>query len=128
MRGRAAMLFLLNDVVTEIEAPEMRLLTRRAVLGDDVLSLRPREAMERVRLKLQGVHDRGEVPERALIEDLAALIISRTGANAALFPVHDGRVAEARLTILPESILEAVRQRFEEGRRPDVSSFWTRAA
>ena len=42
------------------------------------------------------------------LDDLAALIIAKTGANAALFPVHDGRVAEARLTILPEAILDAV--------------------
>lgn len=122
------MLFLLNDVVTEVEAPEMRLIVRAAVFGVDVHALRPREAMDLVRRTLQASHDRGEVPDTALVNDLAALIISKTGANAALFPVHEGRVAEARLTILPEAILEAVRARFAEGHRPDVATFWTRAA
>lgn len=122
------MLFLLNDIVTEIEAPEMRLLVRKAVFGGDVHGMRPREAMELVRSRLQAVHDRGEVPDRAMVDDLAALIIAKTGANAALFPVHDGRVAEARLTILPESILDAVRTRLAEGRGADTGAFWTRAA
>lgn len=122
------MLFLLNDVVTEIEAPEMRLLVREALFGGDVQSLRPREAMEMARGRLQAIHDRGEIPGRSVIDDLAALIIAKTGANAALFPVHDGRVAEPRLTILPEAILDAVRTRLAEGQRPDMGAFWTRAA
>ncbi len=122
------MLFLLNDVVTEIEAPEMRLLVRGGSLGDDIQGLSPRETMERVRARLQAIHDRGQIPDRATVDDLAALIIARTGANAALFPVHEGRVAEARLTILPEAILEAVRARLAEDHRPDMGAFWTRAA
>jgi len=122
------MLFLLNDIVTEIETPEMRLIVRASAFGADVHALRPREAMELVRRKLQACHDRGGVPDTAMVNDLAALIIAKTGANAALFPVHEGRVAEARLTILPEAILEAVRARFAEGQRPDINTFWTRAA
>ncbi|MFN7054270.1 hypothetical protein [Hyphomonas sp.] len=122
------MLFLLNDIVTEVEAPEMRLLARSKLLGVDVLGLRPREAMDLARRKLQACHDRGGVPDAALVSDLAALIIAKTGANAALFPVHEGRVAEARLTILPEAILENVRTRYAEGDRPDIRAFWTRAA
>lgn len=122
------MLFLLNDIVTEIEAPEMRLLIREAVFGGDVQALRPREAMELARGRLQVLHDRGQVPDQTVVDDLAALIIAKTGANAALFPVHDGRVAEARLTILPEAILDAVRTRLAEGRGTDTGAFWTRAA
>ncbi|MFN4024048.1 MAG: hypothetical protein ACK4MQ_04395 [Hyphomonas sp.] len=122
------MLFLLNDIVTRIDAPEMRLIVRASAFAADVHALRPREAMDLVRGKLQAVHDRGQVPDRATIDDLAALIIAKTGANAALFPVHEGRVAEARLTILPEAILEAVRTRLAEGHRPDMGAFWTRAA
>jgi hypothetical protein len=122
------MLFLLNDIVTEIEAPEMRLLIRESVFGGNVQALRPREAMDLVRGRLQALHDRGQVPDQTMVDDLAALIIAKTGANAALFPVHDGRVAEARLTILPEAILDAVRARIAEGRGSDPFTFWTRAA
>lgn len=122
------MLFLLNDIVTEIDAPEMRLLKRSGVFGADVPALKPREAMDLVRRWLQAVHDAGRVPDREMVDDLACLIIAKTGANAALFPVHDGRVAEARLTILPEAILDAVRTRLAEGRSADMRAFWTRAA
>jgi hypothetical protein len=37
-------------------------------------------------------------------------------------------VSEPRLTILPESILEAVRARFAEGVAPDIRQIWPRAA
>jgi hypothetical protein len=123
------MLFLLNEFVTEIEAPELRLLKRGPVLGfEDIHSMRAREAIELARGKLQECHDTGTKPDEALVADLAALIIAKTGANAALFPVHDGRVSEPRLTILPESILESVRTRLAEGAGPDIHQIWPRAA
>ena len=122
------MLFLLNDIVTEIEAPEMRLLIRESVFGGNVQAMRPREALDLVRGRLQALHDRGQVPDQTMVDDLASLIIAKTGANAALFPIHDSRVAEPRLTILPESILEAVRARIAEGAAPDIRQIWPRAA
>lgn len=123
------MLFLLNEFVTEIEAPELRLLKRGPSLGfEDIHSIRAREAIELARSRLQVCHDRGAAPDMGLVDDLAALIIAKTGANAALFPVHEGRVSEPRLTILPESILEAVRARLAEGAAPDIRQFWPRAA
>jgi len=123
------MLFLLNEYVTEIEAPELRLLKRGPSLGfEDVHAMRAREAIEFARSKLQDCLDQDIRPADALVADLAALIIAKTGANAALFPVHEGRVSEPRLTILPESILEAVRARLAEGAKPDLRQFWPRAA
>ncbi len=123
------MLFLLNEYVTEIEAPELRLLKRGAILGfEDIHAMRAREAIELARSRLQACHDAGAEPDMGLVDDLAALIIAKTGANAALFPVHEGRVSEPRLTILPESILEAVRARLAEGAKPDIRQFWPRAA
>jgi|1048.fasta_scaffold41732_2 hypothetical protein len=125
----APMLFLLNETVTEIEAPELRLLKRGPVLGfEDIHAMRARDAIEYARARLQACHDRGTTPDAGLIADLAALIIAKTGANAALFPIQDGRVSEPRLTILPESILEAVRARFAEGVAPDIRQIWPRAA
>jgi hypothetical protein len=123
------MLFLLNECVTEIEAPELRMLKRGPILGfEDIHAMRAREAIEFARAKLQDCHDAGAAPDLLLVADLAALIIAKTGANAALFPVHEGRVSEPRLTILPESILEALRARFAEGAAPDIREFWPRAA
>jgi hypothetical protein len=125
----ALMLFLLNETVTEIEAPELRLLKRGPVLGfEDIHAMRARDAIEYARARLQACHDRGAPPDAGLIADLAALIIAKTGANAALFPIQDGRVSEPRLTVLPESILEAVRMRFAEGAAPDIRQIWPRAA
>lgn len=123
------MLFLLNEYVTEIEAPELRLLKRGPILGfEDAHAIRAREAIEFARSRLQACHDQAAAPGEALIADLAALIIAKTGANAALFPVHEGRVSEPRLTILPESILEAVRARIAEGGDPGIRQIWPRAA
>lgn len=123
------MLFLLNEFVTEVEAPELRLLKRGPILGfEDVHAMRAREAIDFARSKLQACQDEGTRPDDALIADLAALIIAKTGANAALFPIHDGRVAEPRLTILPETILETVRARLAEGAAPDIHQIWPRAA
>lgn len=123
------MLFLLNDRVTWIEAPEMHLLKRGALLGvDDLHAMRAREAIELARGKLQACQDSGLRPDDSLITDLAALIIAKTGANAALFPVHEGQVSEPRLTILPESILEAVRTRLAEGGDAGIQQIWPRAA
>ncbi len=123
------MLFLLNDRVTWIEAPEMHLLKRGALLGvEDLHAMRAREAIELARGKLQACQDSGIRPDDSLITDLAALIIAKTGANAALFPVHEGEVSEPRLTILPESILEAVRTRLAEGGDAGIQQIWPRAA
>lgn len=123
------MLFLLNDRVTSIEAPEMHLLKRGATLGfEDLHAMRAREAIDLVRARLQACHDAGIRADDALITDLAALIIAKTGANAALFPVHEGRVIEPRLTILPETILEAIRTRLAEGGTADLQQLWPRAA
>ncbi len=123
------MLFLLNEYVTEIEAPELRLLKRGPWLGfEDAHAMRARDAIEFAREKLQACLDESIQPDEAMVADLAALIIAKTGANAALFPVHEGRVAEPRLTILPESILEAVRARLAEGAKPDIRQIWPRAA
>lgn len=123
------MLFLMNEFVTEIEAPELRLLKRGPSLGfEDVHAMRAHEAIELARSRLQACYDQGAAPDPTLVADLAALIIAKTGANAALFPVHDGRVSEPRLTILPETILEAVRQRLADGAAADIQQFWPRAA
>ncbi|MBK8196820.1 MAG: hypothetical protein IPK75_00520 [Acidobacteria bacterium] len=119
----------MNEFVTEIEAPELRLLKRGPSLGfEDVHAMRAREAIELARSRLQACYDQGAAPDPTLVADLAALIIAKTGANAALFPVHDGRVSEPRLTILPETILEAVRQRLADGAAADIQQFWPRAA
>ena len=124
------MLFLLNEQIVELAIPEIHLSKRWKVLGcGDPGSMRAREALEFV-ARVVGAHAEEDVPmEAALVEDLASLIISKTGANAALFPVVGKRVGEARLTILPETILASLRERYaHDGQAPDLREIWPLAA
>lgn len=124
------MLFLLNEQIVDVTIPEIHLSKRWKVLGcGDPASMRAREALEFV-ARVVSAHVKDCVPlESSLVEDLAALIIAKTGANAALFPVTDGKVGEARLTILPETILASLRERHaHEGQVPDLKEIWPLAA
>ncbi len=124
------MLFLLNEQIVDVAIPEIHLSKRWKVLGcGDPSSMRARDALEFV-ARVVSAHVQEGVPmEGSLVEDLAALIIAKTGANAALFPVMDKRVGEARLTILPETILASLRERHAiEGHAPDLKQIWPKAA
>lgn len=124
------MLFLLNEQIVDVTIPEIHLSKRWKVLGcGDPASMRAREALEFV-ARVVSAHVKDCVPlESSLVEDLAALIIAKTGANAAMFPVTDGKVGEARLTILPETILASLRERHaHEGQVPDLKEIWPLAA
>jgi hypothetical protein len=124
------MLFLLNDQIVEIETPEVHLAKRWKTLGcGEPLGMRAREALD-FTAKIVAAHVAEGIPlEASLLQDIGALIISKTGANAALFPVYGRVMGEARLTILPETILAALRERQEtEGRRPNLADIWAVAA
>jgi hypothetical protein len=124
------MLFLLNDTIAEIDIPEVHLSKRWKSLGcGDPHSMRAREALEFV-TRVVADHVREHMPmDEVLIQDLGSLIIAKTGANAALFPVLESTVSEPRLTILPEAILRALKQRTEqEGTPPNIAEIWPLAA
>jgi hypothetical protein len=124
------MLFLLNDQIVDIELPEQRLEKRWRMLGcGEPMSMRAREALD-FAAKVVAAHSAENIPVSAeLAQDLGALIIAKTGANAALFPVFGAVAGEPRLTILPEQILEALRQRASDsGIRPVMSEIWPVAA
>ena len=124
------MLFLLNEQIVEVAIPEIHLSKRWKVLGcGDPASMRARDALEFVARVVAAHAEEGVPMEPALVEDLAALIISKTGANAALFPIAGKRVGEARLTILPETILASLRERHvHDGQAPDLKEIWPLAA
>ena len=124
------MLFLMNDQITEIEIPEMHLAKRWQSLGcGDPYGMRAREALN-FASRVVGEHLKERIPlEDSLLQDLGSLIIAKTGANAVLFPVFGSVVGEPRLTILPEAILRALKQRSEqEGTLPDIAEIWPLAA
>lgn len=123
------MLFILNDQIVELEIPEVHLSRRQHVLGcGDIHSMRARDALDYAARVMAALYADGLEPDTALAEDLAALIITKTGANAALFPKADGPNGEPRLTILPEAILEQLRERAEDTGIVDVSTVWPLAA
>lgn len=124
------MLFLLNEQIVEVAIPEIHLSKRWKVLGcGDPSSMRAREALDFV-ARVVTAHVQDGVPlEQSLVEDLASLIIAKTGANAALFPVTGTTIGEARLTILPETILASLREKYtHDGQAPDLRQIWPLAA
>ncbi|WP_348763043.1 hypothetical protein [Hyphomonas atlantica] len=124
------MLFLLNDQITEIEIPEMHLSKRWKSLGcGDPYGMRAREALN-FASRVVSEHMKEHIPlEDSLLQDLGALIIAKTGANAVLFPKFGDMIGEPRLTILPETVLASLRDRHRrEGKVPNVGEIWPNAA
>ena len=119
------MLFLLNDQIIEVEAPEARLARRWKSLGcGDPRTLMARDALEFAKA-VADCHERdGSRMDTELMGDLASLIISKTGANAVLF-VSTG---EPRLTLLPASILASLQDKMNGGENVDVQEIWPKAA
>ena len=124
------MLFLMNDQITGIDIPEMHLSKRWKSLGcGDPYGMRARDALEFVSRVMAEHVKEGIRLEESLLQDLGALIIAKTGANAALFPIFGHTVGEPRLTILPETILASLKERMShEGTPPDMREIWPAAA
>lgn len=124
------MLFLMNDQIAEIDIPEMHLAKRWKSLGcGDPYGMRAREALDFAARVVSEHVKEGVCLEETLVQDLGSLIIAKTGANAALFPVYGGAVGEPRLTILPETILASLKERMAtEGTPPDMREIWPAAA
>ncbi|MCA8901303.1 MAG: hypothetical protein KDA53_08630 [Hyphomonas sp.] len=124
------MLFLLNDQIADVAIPEIHLSKRWKLLGcGDPAAMRAREALDFTARVIAEHVKEGVKLEETLLEDLASLIIAKTGANAALFPVINGSVGEARLTILPETILASLREKHaHDGQPPNLRDIWPAAA
>lgn len=119
------MLFLFNDRIIELDVPEAHLSKRWKTLGcGDPYGMRAREAIDFASRVVCENHSEGLDVDSALAEDLAALIISKTGANAVMFPPS----GEPRLTILPDAILAKLRERSGADAGVDVSGVWPMAA
>ncbi|MEL7127951.1 MAG: hypothetical protein AAGK23_00250 [Pseudomonadota bacterium] len=119
------MLFLLNKTIVEIDAPELHLARswKRIGCGDPV-GLRASDAVDFAIMVVHGHTSEGlEIDEQTSI-DLAALIIAKTGANAALFPGQNN----ARLNVLPEAVLQGLQRELGKGSVETVNSFWESAA
>lgn len=119
------MLFLLNDQIIDVEAPEARLARRWKTLGcGDPRSLMARDALDFAKAVVDS-HRKDDIAMDAdLMGDLASLIISKTGANAVLFLTS----GEPRLTLLPTNILATLQEKLSEGQNVVVEEIWPKAA
>ena len=119
------MLFLLNDRIVNVDAPEARLARRWKTLGcGDPRTMMARDAIDFTKAVIESHRVNDMVIDRDLAGDLAALIIAKTGANAALFIANN----EPRLTLLPEGILASLADRMEKGDEVEVAEIWPKAA
>lgn len=123
------MLFLLNDQIVELDSPEAHLLARWKILGcGEPYLMRAREALDFTAQVMTQLGRYGQMPSAETVADLAALIVSKTGANAILFARSEGGRHEPRLTTLPEHTLEALRGRADKTGAIDIKTVWPMAA
>lgn len=122
------MLFLLNDRIIDVPAPEAHIHRRWRILGcGEPTRLLPDDVMQFTQSVIrQSYRECVELCDQTL-QDLAALIITVTGANAAL--IHANREGGGpRLARLPEGILATLRARSEEDGEVVVADIWQKAA
>lgn len=119
------MLFLLNTSIVEIDAPELHLAKNWRRIGcGDPSALRASDAIDFAIMVVHGHISEGLQIDETTAEDLAALIIAKTGANAALFPGQN----DARLNVLPEPVLQGLQRELGKGSSESAESFWASAA
>jgi hypothetical protein len=101
------MLFLLNDKVIEVKAPEAHLLQRWREIGcGDPRQLRAQDAVEIATQKFSRLNPSSvdEMPDE--LNDIAALIIAKTGANSLILKPTPAGGYEPRLRDVPQLVLE----------------------
>lgn len=113
------MLFLLNDMIVDVEVPEARVQQRWREMGClNPRDLRANEAIEFVRSQVSEHMSAGYDLGREKILDLAALIISKTGANSLILRPTAGGNLEPRLRDLPVLVLETYQRGADNDGQP----------
>lgn len=119
------MLFLLNSTIVEIDAPELHLAKHWKRIGCGEPSvMRASDAVDFAIMVVHGHVDEGLALEPETAQDLAALIIAKTGANAALFAGNN----MAKLNVLPEPVLQGLQRALATGSSETVEGFWSNAS
>ena len=102
------MLFLLNDTVIEIDAPEAHLMQRwRAIGCGDPRQLRAQQAIEIAIERFATLGSEPSAEHMLRKTDIAALGIARTGANSLILKPNATGGYEPRLRDVPTLVLEA---------------------
>lgn len=119
------MLFLFNKTVVELDAPETHLLKHWKRIGcGDPATLLASDAVDFSIMVVNDVINDGHELEPETIGDLAALLVTKTGANAVLFTGAN----EARLNVLPEIVLQGIKAELTGDVAADVNSLWPEVA
>ena len=101
------MLFLLNDTVIEIDAPEAHLMQRwRAIGCGDPRQLRAQQAVAFAIERYVGLHSSNLEDQMLGRADIAALIIAKTGANCPILKPNAAGGYEPRPRDVPALVLE----------------------
>lgn len=111
------MLFLLNTTLVAVAVPEMHLRQRWRTMGcGDPDTLRAQDAISFVVSKMMAQSGPNTDIDSELARDLAALIISKTGANSLILKPTPSGGLEPRLRDLPRMVLET----YQRGAANDV--------
>lgn len=101
------MLFLLNDRIVDVSLPEMHLERRWKTIGCGTpYALRAQDVVDFVQARLDTIRifDRDLSDSEAA--DLAALIISRTGANSLILRHRSDGSTDPILRLIPSAVLD----------------------
>ena len=117
------MLFLLNRTIVDVDTPEHYLAQnwRRIGCGDPV-RLMADDAVKFATMVYNEHVSEGMTLEEQTLRDIAALLVTKTGANAAVFSGQQ----DVRLNVLDEVILQALYKEFGAGLPAD--QVWTDVA
>lgn len=119
------MLFLLNKTIIEVDAPELHLVRNWKRIGCGAPeSLFASDAVNFAIMVVNSHADEGIELEPQTAIDIAALIIAKTGANAALFPGENN----AKLNVLPEVVLQGLQKELGTGISEPAERIWIDAA
>lgn len=125
-----SMLVLVNDIIVELDSPEAHAsLFWHRVLEDDPRSMLTSGILDVVRdIFISTYADQAGTPADVnFIRDIAAVIVTYTGANVALFPTsHEN--GSMRITNVPEAVLQTLQKRSANGRTLNIDKFWKKAA
>jgi len=101
------MLFLLNDKVIEINAPEAHLMQRWRTIGcGDPRTLRAQDAVEAAMQTYRALPGPINEADPEALKDIAGLIIAKTGANCLILKPTAAGGYDPRLRDVPPLVLE----------------------
>lgn len=105
------MLFLLNETIVDVAVPEVHVQQRWKAMGcADPRTMRAQDAISFVQTKFEK-HGQGRARlSEEMLRDMAALIITKTGANSLILrPTASGGL-EPRLRDVPPMVLETYKR------------------